>query len=344
MKLGVGHDVLQRFNDWMNSREAAYVVVAWLVGGWMLVLVHELAHAAMALRLGARKVSVSVGREPGWSPRTVGPVSLSLSPVPSRPAGTMTTPDPLPPARRLMVVLAGPAGNVMAATLLLALFLASSGAVRISSGILCAVSLAMAIASLVRRVHRGSKNDGARAIEMLRLWRTEHGLIDAGPEGTRAVEAYRRYLSLPREARLNHTRIRELSVVVNAFGVQPTTPAGTHLCAVAFAGWCWAEANGDDNLGAWSWGDPAGVLQQVAALATADRRHHVNAAAAMKLTADANNLSPDNGPIGQAISRTIPAKHGVAETERQTAIRYGMAIHLVETHPRELASVGPSPT
>ena len=62
------------------------VLLSLVVVGPLLVLVHELGHAAVGLAATDGLVSVRVGRTPGWFRGRVGRLAFELSPLPVRDA------------------------------------------------------------------------------------------------------------------------------------------------------------------------------------------------------------------------------------------------------------------
>lgn len=93
----------------------------WLRGIGILagtVLVHELAHAAAALRMGAPVREVSVGFGPRLFVRRFGSTTVSLRPILLGGFAAIDM-EALPPQRRAPVLLAGPFANLLVGLLLL---------------------------------------------------------------------------------------------------------------------------------------------------------------------------------------------------------------------------------
>jgi membrane-associated protease RseP (regulator of RpoE activity) len=82
------------------------------------VLVHELAHAVAAWRMGGRVQEVAVGFGPRLLARRLGGTTISLRPLLVGGFAAIDV-DALPPARRIPVLLAGPFANLLMGLLLL---------------------------------------------------------------------------------------------------------------------------------------------------------------------------------------------------------------------------------
>ena len=82
------------------------------------VLVHELAHALVAWRVGGRVREIAVGFGPRLLTRRVGSTTLSLRPLLVGGFAAIDV-DDLPPERRIPVLLAGPFANLLLGLLLL---------------------------------------------------------------------------------------------------------------------------------------------------------------------------------------------------------------------------------
>ncbi len=82
------------------------------------VLVHELAHAVAAWRVGGRVQEIAVGFGPRVLARRIGGTTLSLRPLLIGGFAAIDV-DKLPPDRRALVLLAGPFANLLLGLLLL---------------------------------------------------------------------------------------------------------------------------------------------------------------------------------------------------------------------------------
>lgn len=84
------------------------------------VLLHEVAHAVVARRVGGDVREVGIGFGPVLVRRRVAGVDVTLRPIPFGGFAAIAI-DRLPPAKRVPVLLAGPAANIAAGLLLRAL-------------------------------------------------------------------------------------------------------------------------------------------------------------------------------------------------------------------------------
>ncbi len=96
--------------DWKR-----WVPAVGILGG--TVLLHEVAHAVAARRAGGTVREVGIGFGPVVARRRVGGVNVTLRPVPVGGFAAIDI-EQLPPARRVPVLLAGPAANIAAGLLL----------------------------------------------------------------------------------------------------------------------------------------------------------------------------------------------------------------------------------
>jgi membrane-associated protease RseP (regulator of RpoE activity) len=81
------------------------------------VLVHEVAHALAARRVGGEVREVGIGFGPVLARRRIGGVDVSLRPIPIGGFAAIEV-EKLPPRRRLPVLLAGPLANIAVGVLL----------------------------------------------------------------------------------------------------------------------------------------------------------------------------------------------------------------------------------
>lgn len=86
-----------------------------VIGG--TVLLHEVAHALVARRVGGEVKEVGIGFGPPIARGRVGGVTVTLRPIPLGGFAAIDV-EQLPPARRLPVLLAGPVANILAGLLL----------------------------------------------------------------------------------------------------------------------------------------------------------------------------------------------------------------------------------
>jgi hypothetical protein len=148
------------------------------------ILVHELAHAVVALLVSRGPVDVVVGKDPGPLRFRIGRLTVSWNPFPTRDrwwAGVCRYHRSADPVRRALVVAAGPAGDLVSA-IVLALLARRYGPVipYVGAALLAAAAFAAACAlfnflpalSAPRRV-KHPDSDGARFHAALAEWRTQ---------------------------------------------------------------------------------------------------------------------------------------------------------------------------
>jgi hypothetical protein len=118
--------VVQRFNDFMLSGNPWQPVAVFFVLQPLLVLVHELGHAAVALVMTDGPVTVAIGHKRDRPPQLrLGRLSVRFTywsslwsalraPAFSLPAGTAESRDVwITPARRIAIIAAGPAASLL---------------------------------------------------------------------------------------------------------------------------------------------------------------------------------------------------------------------------------------
>lgn len=148
-------------------------LVAWLVTliavGRLSLLLHELAHAAVALGQTSGPVLVQVGRAQGAVRIPIGRLGVSVSLTGSGGICTFRRDRPLSRRAQLKRVLAGPAVNLALALIAGALALRTHGLTRtvcLSAGLTNAL---MTVTNLVPRHARGSVNAG-RPNDGMQAW------------------------------------------------------------------------------------------------------------------------------------------------------------------------------
>jgi hypothetical protein len=161
---------LQFFDGWMNGGGLWPLVFASAfvtLSAPVVVLIHELGHAAVGLIRTEGLVAVRVGRRPArWRAR-LGRLQLELNPLPARsaPAGLANVYARCGVVTQVMLALAGPLAEAAAGALILAV-----GArlqlviVEIAGGFW----IVDALLNLVPRTHRGYSSDGAHLLAALR--------------------------------------------------------------------------------------------------------------------------------------------------------------------------------
>lgn len=211
---------LRAFQNWMDGGGSNQLLVWSLVCfafSPLIVLVHELGHAAVPLLRTRGFVRVHVGREPGLLQRRIGRMIFTFDPRPgTRRAGFAQAFAHMSRDEAIAYTLAGPAAH----TLVGLLFLASG---RLWLQVVGGYAVAWAAWSLVPRGH----SDGALLWRLLRMhrWRTRTPLDDI----------------------LAAANVAGADVTLNLVGDRRTVlkdgindPA---FLRAAYLGWCWGEAS-----------------------------------------------------------------------------------------------------
>jgi hypothetical protein len=313
------------------------VVVAFLLAP-LLVLIHELGHAAVALTRTEGLVTVRVGRSPAAWQMRFGRLRLHLNPWPGRnePAGVATVHARFGFAGRIAFFIAGPIAGIAAASATLAL------AIHARSGIFQIVGVLWLIWTLSDIVPSGRnafRNDGRRLLDELRSRdesRPPISALEASLAETRArwIVLFTDMRQIPDWQRL----ARLLVAAPTALGFAPEDRGHAHqaLCKVAYAGWCWREAER---------GQPERLRQPVldaihAATKTGAVEPLLTARAANAVAASNTDLSlacpGDSEAERQAflcsafehLPKTLADSSPIGH--RAFAWRYGLALHDVE--------------
>jgi hypothetical protein len=250
---------LQTFSDWMSGGGASRLLLASVVATLaapVLVLVHELGHAVVGLTRTEGLVLVRVGKAPGRWRLRVGRLQLELHPLPARnaPAGLAQIHARCGPATMVVISLAGPLAEAIAAAVLIAFGLELQWDLLIVVG---ALGAADALANLVPFAWRGHRSDGHHLLNALRHGRDPRHRPEQRPGVDAFVQAiadtYSRWLVLYTDVRspVRTTRRSELlSGAPAALGYRSMeNPQTLALWQLAFAGWCWrnAERGGDTS-------------------------------------------------------------------------------------------------
>jgi hypothetical protein len=241
----------------MSGGGASHLLLASVVATLavpMFVLVHELGHAMAGLTRTEGLVVVRVGKAPGRWRLRVGRLQLELHPLPARnaPAGLAQIHARFGAGTMVAISIAGPLAEAIAAAVLVAFGL------KLQVGLLTVVGAfgaADALANLVPFARHGRRSDGHHLLDALRSRDPRH-LPEHGPGVDAFVQAiadtYSRWLVLYTDVRspVRTTRRSELlSGAPAALGHRSidTNPQALALWQLAFAGWCWrnAERGGD---------------------------------------------------------------------------------------------------
>jgi hypothetical protein len=251
--------ILQAFSDWMDSGGAGRLAFASglaALGAPMLVLVHELGHAAVGLARTEGLVAVRVGASPARWRLRVGRLQLELNPRPARnaPAGLALIHARLGVGTKVALALAGPLAEASAAVLLIG---AGAKLHLLALTVVGVLGAADALANLVPVARLGHRSDGRYLLDALSAGRDPRTQPERGPDTEAFVQgladAYSRWLVLYTDERSpvrTQRRAELLSGAPAALGHASTdNPQALGLWQLAFAGWCWrdAERGGDPS-------------------------------------------------------------------------------------------------
>lgn len=226
----------------MAPSELALGVALSLVAYRLVVLAHELGHAAVALAGSEGLVGVRVGRSPSaWRIR-LGRLQLGLHPLPARREadGNVTVYARLGRAWQVAYTLAGPVAGCSAAVLFAVAGARSHLWVLVFAGCLLFGS---EVSNLWPAEHRGLGSDGAQLLVAIRAERRS-------PRADPVVDVETRWLVLVTDShRALAGRDRDLFLgVLPAVGRASTdrSDEAQALVRFAFCGWCWREAERED--------------------------------------------------------------------------------------------------
>jgi hypothetical protein len=251
--------VLQTFSDWMNGGSAwrlAFSGGLATLGAPLVVLVHELGHAAVGLARTEGLVVVRVGAAPARWRFRAGRLQLELNPRPARnaPAGLALIHARFGVGTKVALALAGPLAGASVAALLLAAGVKLHLLLLTMIGVLGAAD---SLANLVPFAWHGHRSDGRYLLDALRAGRDRRTRPARGQDAEAFVQVladtYSRWLVLYTDDRSpvrTKRRAELLSGAPAALGHASTdNPQALALWQLAFAGWCWrdAERGGDTS-------------------------------------------------------------------------------------------------
>lgn len=322
-------------------------VLAFVVVSPLLVLAHELGHAAVGLVGTEGLVRVNVGREPGLVRGRLGRLAFELSPLPSRTAapGLATTYARLSPARRVVYAAAGPATEtVVLVVLLLPVLQRTHGLVHQALVVVWLYGVSRVLFNLVPSTIGERRSDGGLIADTLRSQEHDSRPREraAGPEAfLREFEATKaRWLALITDTgstSRTERRARVLGGVAVALRLDPERGPGATACLWSFAGWCWREVErGGDRLRI-----EDGLIAALAEAEQLGLTGDVRLAQAAGIAAGAVDLglgSPGpsdderRGFLARAFREVGPVEPPAPLDEqlRWFAFRYGAAVHGLE--------------
>lgn len=213
---------------------------------WIVVLAHELGHAAVVLTRTEGLVVVRAGsRSPKWRHR-IGRLQLELGPVPLpfQPSDAVAEVySRVRPSTRITLALAGPlAGGAAAALFFLLGWRLQSLPLQVTGWI----ALVLDLSNLIPFRFRGVRSDGAYLVEALR------GRSSIGDESGDLFEAVvSRWLVLATDFHAAFApHDRDIGARFNS-KMRDAKAAGNHhtiaIHRLTFAGWCWRKAEQGDT-------------------------------------------------------------------------------------------------
>jgi hypothetical protein len=312
-------DALQRFVEYMDSAgplDAMPYLLGFFALMSLLVVLHEVGHAAVALACTESLVLLRVGRHPGVVRGRVGRLQFSLDVHRSeRDESFAAVVADLTPGERVAFALAGPAANLAFALLLVPSFLAAAGGWRWAIGLAMAVSALMAMENLLSRDPR---SDGRQALAALRH-RGKHVPSDFDD----AVGRWMALFADTRDRRFSRQRLFLFGVAPYELGVDPRPSNGEarEYWNAARAGWCWREVRAA----------PAAAISGAAREAW--KRHSLEGRSGLELAGKAAaDLARQAFPsdVEEAFLTTTELREAVPNERSRFAFRYGSALHDVE--------------
>ena len=316
------------FATWLATNNPAAVFTFFVLNAlawWVVVLAHELGHAAVGLTRTEGLVIVRVGRRsPKWR-RRLGRLLLELGPVPmfsSR--GEAEVHARLGRPTKVMFAVAGPVvGSVAAAALIVLGARFEFPPLKIIGW----VAMAFDFANLIPFRFRGFRSDGAYLLAALR---DEASSAANGADELDAIAT--RWFALVTNARPTFDRcspeILANVLVLLGRALNDRSNEGRALIRLALAGWCWRRAER---------GDTAAIRDRVL-----DVRHRVAlrgmpreatlVAAACELADEHVDLASAS-PVASSLDRgiecglSVKAPDSLPEEQQRFAFRFGVAMH-----------------
>jgi hypothetical protein len=315
---------------WLDANRVDLAVAAVLVIAFqpLVLLTHELGHAAVGLVHTEGLVRVRVGRSPGiWRAR-LGRLSLELHPVPARgdTAGAAVTYARFGWRSRLLYALAGPLAGSGAALVLILLGLHSGLRPLAFAG---SFALFIELCNLLPSRTSPRTGDGNSILETLQTRRRPLPYNEFAD-----VES--RFLVLVTDARgtLAGRGGGRLLKVLNALDLDPSDRSreAQALVRTAFSGWCWREAEQADTAPI---RDAVLDARHRASLRGLTRADTAGLAAdeLVRNGPDLATASPTLGSLDYGLRRALASKFtsGVPLEHARFAFQFGVAMHDVAT-------------
>jgi hypothetical protein len=316
-------EVVRRFAELMDSTSttevAAICVVVW-AAYFVLIVVHELGHAIVALLRTDGLVLVTVGRSPGACRLRLGRLAVSLDPRLTGGGdleGWAAVVAKMSRSERVALSLAGPAANLAVALLLVPAVVVTDGPVRFALAAIVVLSLVTAVWNLLSS---DPESDGRQALAALR----DDVETETDGELSDALGRWMALYTRGRDPRFSGQRALLFENAVHELGVdQSRDPEeAKRYWRAAFAGWCWREVQPADQSAL------AGAPQR--AWRAKARDGLVGLELAGSAAVELARVDGDN-TLEEAFLATTELVGPASTDERSRfAFRYGVAVHDVE--------------
>ena len=296
---------------------------------WVVVLAHELGHAAIGLARTEGLVVVRAGsRSPKWR-RRFGRLELELGPVPIfRSDGEAELYARVGRTTGVMFALAGPVAGGLAAALL---YFLGSHLQFLPLLVIAWVALVFDLANLIPFRFRGLRSDGAYLLEVLR--RPPAGDYDG--DGELDAIASRWFVLATDFCGAFAARDRDLMARLNSKMRSAKAEHDTRAIAVhrlTFSGWCWRRAEQGDTT---PLRDCVLDARRRATEKGLSRANTIAAAAAELVQAriefEAGSPTPDSLEHGFRRVREDSRYDELSEGQAAVAFCFGVAMHDVAT-------------
>lgn len=324
---------LEWFVEFMDSGGTLKLGM-WLVGlavlGFLVVVVHELGHAVVALACTESLVEVRVGRAPGMVRGRIGRLAYSFDlrrhDHTEDEAITAVLAD-VSRAELIAYALGGPAANAVVAVFLAPLAWSLSGVPRYA---VCSAIVLSVFVTIANLVSRSPDSDGRIAIAAIRgeIPTVEGERLLTGGMGN-ALGRWMALYTNRRDPKFSRQRAYLFGIAPLELGVDPRTSFddASHCWNTARAGWCWREVRPA----------PAHVLANLPKRACKSRsleglRGLDLAAAAAAEVARASLRTYTDPDVETAFAATTELRAAVpmSDDDSRFAFQFGVALHDVE--------------
>jgi len=296
---------------------------------WVVVLAHELGHAAVGLACTKGLVVVRAGsRSPKWR-RRFGRLELELGPVPIfRSDGEAEVYARVGRPTGVMLALSGPIAGGFAAALF---YFLGAQLLFLPLQVIAWVALVLGLANLIPFRFRATRSDGAYLLEVLRR---HPAAIAEGDDELDVIVS--RWFVLATDFR-GAFGAGDRDIMARLNSKMRTARADHDSRAIAvhrltFSGWCWRRAEQGDTT---PLRDCVLDARHRAATRGLNRANTIAAAAGELVRArtkfEAGSPTPDSLERGLQRVREDPGYDALSESQAAVAFRFGVAMHDVAT-------------